>query len=134
MGTVNIKQSDKAGNRSKRIELATDTDAAANAIAGAIDVITGGSVKQVDRTIALSSESGYGTGNLGREVVFVFKNADGKALPMRIRGVLDDYILQGGAIDITHADIIAFASAVMTNARLSDGETAATLYEGYVVD
>lgn len=131
---ANIKQMDKVGARGKRIELRVETTAGASAVAGAIDTITGGSVKQVTMTTPVSSESGYGTGNLGREAVFIFKTADGESLPFRLRGVTDTYIMQGGKIDTNNADVVQFASDMIANALFSDGQVAASLYDAYIVD
>lgn len=131
---ANIKQMDKAGARSKRVELRVETTAGASAIADAIDSLTGGSVKAVTMTTPVSSESGYGTGNLGRESVFIFKTSTGETLPFRLRGVLDDYVMQGGKIDTANQDVVDFATAMITNALFSDGQIAASLYDAYVVD
>lgn len=131
---ASILQKDKARKASKRLELQVETTAGASAIAGAIDTITGGSVKAVDMSQDVSDESGYGTGNLGREVLFQFEDADGNILPMRVRGVLDTYINVGGDIDVTNEDVIAFVSAVTTNVKLSDGQVPTSLRKAFVVD
>lgn len=134
MGYVTITQRDKPGSRSKSIELRVESDAAASAVADAIDAITGNSVKKVTRTIEISTESGYGTGNLGREAVFQFLNADGKILPFRLRGVPETYFQPGGEIIATDPDIVAFVNAMKTNALLSDGEVIDALNRAYIVD
>lgn len=129
----NFGQRDVAGWRHKRVEMVSGLDAL-SAIEGAINAITGNSVKKTSYTTEVNSSDGVGTGNLGREVVFQFQNADGKILPFRLRGVVDTYILPGGEINTAHADVIAFANAIRTNAVLSDGETATGLVRAYVVD
>lgn len=129
----NFGQRDIAGWRHKRVEM-VNGPAALAAIEGAINALTGGSVKKTSYTVEVDSSDGVGTGNLGREVVFQFQNADGKILPFRLRGVLDTYILPGGEINTAHADVAAFASAIQANAVLSDGEVATGLVRAYVVD
>jgi hypothetical protein len=134
MPKATIVQKDKFGSKSKSIELKVNTNAAATAIADAIDTVTGGSVKAVTRTEEVSDEGGYGTGNLGREAVFQFADTDGKILPFRLRGLAEVYYLQGGTVDITHTDIVALKDAMKTNALLSDGETIDTLVKAYIID
>lgn len=129
----NFGQRDVAGWRHKRVEM-VNGPAALSAIEGAINGITGNSVKKTSYVTEVNSSDGIGSGNLGREVVFQFQNSDGKILPFRLRGVLDTYILPGGEINTAHADVIALATAIEENAILSDGETATGLVRAYVVD
>jgi len=134
MAKTTITQKDKFGTKSKSIELRVNTSGAAQAIADAISKVTGNSVRGVSRTETVSESSGYGTGNLGREVVFQFANSDGKILPFRLRGVTDGYYLVGGTIDITNEDIVDLVDAIKANALLSDGEVVDAIVKAYVVD
>lgn len=129
-----ITQRDKFGSKQKSIELRVNSNDAVTAIANAIDTVTGNSVRKTARTEEIAESSGYGVGNLGREAVFQFANADGKILPFRLRGITDSYFLVGGTIDTTNVDIIALRDAIITNALLSDGEVAASLVKAYIVD
>lgn len=132
---ANLKQRDKARSTSKRFEV-VNGETSATALKTAIDGITGGSVKEVSVTTEVSQSAGYGTGVLGRESVFLFQTSAGKILPLRLRGVEDDYLVATGRpeIDVSNEDIVAFAAAVIGNVKLSDGETPATLVSAYVTD
>lgn len=131
----NFVQKDVARSASKRIEVVNGTTSI-GALETAINAITDDSVRETTMTTDVSKTAGVGSGNLGRESVFNFTTSSGKILPFRLRGVSNSYVIAGtkGKLDIANADIAAFASAFIANARLSDGETATGLFEAYVVD
>lgn len=131
----NFVQRDIARKASKRIEVVNGATSI-GLLETVINDITDDSVRETTMTTEVSSVSGAGTGNLGRESVFEFTTTAGKILPFRLRGVSNSYVIagSGGEIDITNADIVAFANAFIANARLSDGETATALFRAYVVD
>ena len=106
------------------------------ALEAVINDITDNSIRETTMITEVSSVAGTSTGNLGRESVFEFTTTAGKILPFRLRGVSNGYVIagSGGEIDITNADVVAFANAFIANARLSDGETATALFRAYVVD
>jgi hypothetical protein len=130
----NIKQRDKVRSTTKRIELQQESDAGVAALANAIDNITAGSVLETSRTIDIASGMGGSTDViLGNEVVFVFEDDNAKAMPFRLRGVDASFINNGGSVMLSASEIVAFASAVVTNAKLSDGEIPTRLREAYAV-
>lgn len=132
---VNLKQRDKARSTSKRFEV-TNGLASASALEDGINGITGDTVREISVTTDVSKSAGYGTGVLGREAVFLFQTSGGKMLPLRLRGVTDEFLVASGRpeINVNNGDIAAFAAAVIANVKLSDGETPATLVSAYVTD
>jgi hypothetical protein len=128
-----LKQNDGLFKSSKRVELKAATPGNATLIANAINAVTGDSVVNVGYSTEISDTGTPGSGNLGREAVIRFVDANGKIIPFRLRGMIDDCFLPGGTLDVTNTDVIALGQALITYALLSDGEAVLTLHSGEVV-
>jgi hypothetical protein len=129
-----LKQNDGFFKSSKRIELKAATQGNATLLATAINAVTGDSVVEVAYANEISKTPTPGTGNLGRESIIRFVDNTGKIIPFRLRGLVNDCFLPGGALDVTNEDVIALGQALITYALLSDGEAVLTLHSGEIVD